>query len=74
MGRAGVPADARYDVGRVWVLGPTLAIVIAMVMEAVMGLFGRKPTFTRIAVQDERAHAVLLRREGAQAARVRAAG
>ncbi len=45
----GSPTDARYDVTRVWVLGATLAMAIATVMEAVMGLFGRKPNFTRIA-------------------------
>jgi sterol-4alpha-carboxylate 3-dehydrogenase (decarboxylating) len=45
------PADRAFDVRSVWVLGATVAMLIATVMEAVMGLFGKAPNFTRIAVK-----------------------
>jgi sterol-4alpha-carboxylate 3-dehydrogenase (decarboxylating) len=47
----GLPGDVAYNVNRVLVLGATVAMALATVLEFVMGLFGRTPTFTRIAVK-----------------------
>jgi sterol-4alpha-carboxylate 3-dehydrogenase (decarboxylating) len=47
----GTPADARYDVRSVWVISVTFAMVIATIAEVVMGMFGRVPNFTRLAVK-----------------------
>ena len=37
---------------RVWVLGTTMAMVIATLLELIMGIFGRSPNFTRVAVKN----------------------
>jgi len=47
----GLPGDDAYNVNKVFVLGTTVATIIATILELVMGLFGLKPNFTRIAVK-----------------------
>jgi sterol-4alpha-carboxylate 3-dehydrogenase (decarboxylating) len=46
----GLPEDKAYNMKRVWVLNASLAIFIATILEFVMGLFGKTPNFTRMAV------------------------
>ena len=47
-----LPEDKEFDMARVWVLGTTMAMVIATLLELIMGIFGRSPNFTRVAVKN----------------------
>jgi sterol-4alpha-carboxylate 3-dehydrogenase (decarboxylating) len=47
----GLPEDKTYDMRRVWVLNAAFAMFIAMIAEFVMGLFGRTPNMTKMAIR-----------------------
>jgi sterol-4alpha-carboxylate 3-dehydrogenase (decarboxylating) len=48
----GTPEDLAFDVSKVFVLGTTFALAIATIMEFIMGLFGKTPNMTRLAVRN----------------------
>jgi sterol-4alpha-carboxylate 3-dehydrogenase (decarboxylating) len=47
----GLAEDQAYDVGKVWTLNATFALIVAGALELVFGLFGKVPNFSRIAVR-----------------------
>jgi sterol-4alpha-carboxylate 3-dehydrogenase (decarboxylating) len=47
----GLPGDQNYNVNKVIVLGTTVAMIIATLLEIILGFFGLIPNFTRIAVR-----------------------
>jgi sterol-4alpha-carboxylate 3-dehydrogenase (decarboxylating) len=47
----GLPEDKSYNVKKVFVLNAGVAIVLATILEFVMGIFGKSPNFTRLAVR-----------------------
>jgi len=48
----GLPDDKAYDMKKVFVMGTGLAMVISTLLELIMGLFGKTPNFTRLAVRN----------------------
>jgi sterol-4alpha-carboxylate 3-dehydrogenase (decarboxylating) len=48
----GMPGDDAYNVNKVFVLGTTVATILATILELIMGLFGLTPNFTRLAVRN----------------------
>lgn len=47
----GLPEDKAYDLNKVWVLNTSIALILAALAEIVMGIFGKSPNFSRVAVR-----------------------
>lgn len=46
-----LPEDKKYDVAKVFVLSIPVGMVIATLLELIMGIFGKSPNFSRVAVK-----------------------